>query len=158
MINIIVAHSMNRVIGMDNKLPWHLPGELQYFKQITSGHTVIMGRKTYESIGKPLPNRRNIVITRNKEYAAEGVEIVHSLEEALKLSESAQERFIIGGAQIYEEALNIADRLYVTLVYGHFEGDAHFPYYYDDYNWINQSDKKTEKGIMYRHKVFERTS
>jgi len=149
---------MNRVIGIDNKLPWHLPGELQYFKQITSGHTVIMGRKTFESISKPLPDRRNIVITRNKEYAAEGVEVVHSLEEALKLSQGDLEQFIIGGAQIYEEALKIADRLYVTLIYEHFEGDAHFPFYYDDYRWIYQSDRKSEKGVMYRHKVFKRTS
>jgi len=158
MINIIVAHSINRVIGIDNKLPWHLPNELRHFKQTTTGHTVIMGRKTFESIGKPLPDRRNIVITRNAAYTAEGVEIVHSLEEARKLSESAQERFIIGGAQIYEEALNIADRLYVTLIYDNFEGDAHFPYYYDNYSWLSQSDRKSENGIRYRHKVFERTS
>ncbi|RDL42810.1 type 3 dihydrofolate reductase [Marinomonas piezotolerans] len=133
MLSLIVAMSTNRVIGVNNALPWHLPNDLKYFKQVTMGKPIIMGRNTYESIGRPLPGRRNIVITRNPDYQAEGIDVVSSLEEAIKLGEDIclidghEEVMVIGGAQIYELALPRADRLYITHVDTHLEGDAFFP-------------------------------
>lgn len=125
MIKIIVAMSKNRVIGDSNTLIWHLPEDLKRFKQLTTGNTIVMGRKTYESIGKPLPNRRSIIITRDPDYSAEGCEVVNSLEEALLLSNS--DCFIIGGGEIYRQAIDIADRIYLTLIDKEFEGDTSFP-------------------------------
>ena len=125
MIKIIVAMSKNRVIGNSNTLIWHLPEDLKRFRQLTTGNTIVMGRQTYESIGKPLPNRRSIIITRNPDYKVEGCEIVNSLEEALLLSNS--DCFIIGGGEIYRQAIGIADRLYITSIDKYFEGDTKFP-------------------------------
>ena len=125
MINIIVATSKNRVIGNNNSLIWKLPADLKRFKQITTGSTVVMGRKTYESIGKPLPNRRNIIITRDTNYLVDNCEIVNSLEEALMLCNN--ECFIIGGGEIYKQSIDIADKIYLTLVQEDFEGDTYFP-------------------------------
>jgi dihydrofolate reductase len=130
---LIVAASENNVIGRDNQLPWYLPGDLAYFKAITMAKPVIMGRKTYESIGKPLPGRDNIVITRNSDYPAEGIHVVASLQAAIDLAESlvlvngGEEIMIIGGAQIYKQALPMAARVYLTRVHRHVEGDAWFP-------------------------------
>lgn len=127
-INIIVAKAENNVIGNKNQLIWHLPNDLKRFKQLTTGHPIIMGRKTFESIGKPLPNRTNIVITRNTVWTAEGIVTVHSLEDAIQLaSRSDSEIFIIGGGNIYQQALKLADVLEVTEVHQDFDGDAHFP-------------------------------
>ena len=127
-INIIVAKAENNVIGNKNQLIWHLPNDLKRFKQLTTGHPIIMGRKTFESIGKPLPNRTNIVITRNTVWTAEGIVTVHSLEDAIQLaSRTDSEIFIIGGGNIYQQALKLADVLEVTEVHQDFEGDAHFP-------------------------------
>jgi|688.fasta_scaffold231337_3 dihydrofolate reductase len=125
MINIIVATSKNRVIGNNNSLIWKLPADLKRFKQITTGSTVVMGRKTYESIGKPLPNRRNIIITRDTNYLVDNCEVVNSLEEALMLCNN--ECFIIGGGEIYKQSIDIADKIYLTLVQEDFEGDTYFP-------------------------------
>lgn len=127
MISLIVAHDNNRVIGYENAMPWHLPGDLQYFKEQTMGKPMIMGRKTFESIGRPLPGRRNIVITRNRDYEAEGIEVVYSLDEALQLAQGAEEIMIIGGQQIFTESLPIADRLYITHIDHEFVGDTYFP-------------------------------
>lgn len=130
---LIAAMAQNRVVGIDNKLPWHLPEDLKYFKRITTGKAVIMGRKTYESIGRPLPNRTNIVITRSTEFSAPGIEVVNSLDAAIELAENVSlinavdEVMVIGGAQIYEAALPQADRLYLTHVHANVEGDAYFP-------------------------------
>ncbi|WP_286240399.1 type 3 dihydrofolate reductase [Neptuniibacter halophilus] len=130
---MIVAQAKNRVIGVNNKLPWHLPEDLRYFKQVTMGKPIIMGRNTYDSIGRPLPGRTNIVITRQDDYAPQGVKVVKSLEAALELAESvalidgADEAMVIGGAQIYAQALEKADRLYLTEVDAEIEGDAWFP-------------------------------
>ena len=130
---LIVAASQNNVIGKNNQLPWYLPGDLQYFKAMTLGKPVIMGRKTFESIGKPLPGRDNIVISRQADYSAEGIKLVSSLAAAIELGESinlingAEEVMIIGGAQIYAESLDLADRVYLTRVHRHVEGDAFFP-------------------------------
>lgn len=127
-ISIIVAVSENNVIGVNNQLPWHLPADLLYFKQLTSSHSIIMGRKTFESIGRPLPKRRNIVITSNKDYSVEGIECVPSLHEALHACAGEQEVFIIGGGMIYKESIALATKLYITRVHTRIEdGTAFFP-------------------------------
>jgi dihydrofolate reductase len=126
-LSIIVAMSSSRAIGINNTLPWHLTEDLKHFKSLTTGHTIIMGRKTYESIGKPLPNRRNIVVSRNLNTFYDGVEIVHSLEDAFSISSNDEEVFIIGGSNIYEQSLNLVEYLYLTEIAKAFEGDAFFP-------------------------------
>lgn len=130
---IIVAQAKNRVIGVNNKLPWHLPEDLRYFKQVTMGKPIIMGRKTFESIGRPLPGRTNIVISRQPDYAPKNVKVVASLETAIELAEDialidgADEAMVIGGEQIYTQALARAERLYLTEVDAEIDGDAWFP-------------------------------
>lgn len=126
-LGLVVAISENNAIGKDNQLLWHLPADLKHFKNITSGHTIIMGRKTYDSIGKPLPNRRNIVITRQTGLHLEGIEVVNSLDEALALCKDEKEVFIIGGAEIYRQAILICDRIELTRVHQEFDADAFFP-------------------------------
>jgi dihydrofolate reductase len=126
-ISIVVAISENNAIGKDNQLLWHLPADLRHFKNITTGHTIIMGRKTYDSIGKPLPNRRNIVITRQQGLKLEGIEVVNSLAEALSLCDPTREAFIIGGAEIYKQALPLCKRIYLTTVHQTYKADAFFP-------------------------------
>lgn len=129
--SIIVARASNGVIGKDNGLIWHMPNDLKFFKETTTGHYVLMGRKSYEAIGKPLPNRLNIVITRNPDYSIEGAMISHSLTEALRLAEEQkqEETFILGGGEIYRQALknNLVDRIYLTEIKESFEGDTFFP-------------------------------
>jgi dihydrofolate reductase len=125
MIKIIVAISKNRVIGSDNSLIWSLPSDLKRFKELTTGHTVVMGRKTYESIGKPLPNRRNVIITRDENYRVDDCEIVNSIEEALLLCKN--DCFIIGGGEIYKQTLPLAEKIYMTIIDEEFEGDTLFP-------------------------------
>lgn len=130
MLSIIVAVSENGVIGKDNQLLWKLSADLMYFKNLTTNHVVIMGRKTYESIGKPLPNRINIVISSNNSFRAEGVEIVSSLEKAIEKAQNLlpnNEIFIIGGGTIYKQALSVADKVYLTEVKTSIEGDTFFP-------------------------------
>jgi dihydrofolate reductase len=126
MISIIVAADENNVIGKDNDLIWHLPDDLKFFKNLTSGHPIIMGRKTYESIGKPLPDRTNIIITREGSFKAEGCVVVHSLDEAIRNAQD-QDIFIVGGEQIYRLALPQTDRVYLTRIHHAFEGDRYFP-------------------------------
>ncbi len=127
MISMIVAMGENRLIGRDNGLPWHLPADLKFFKATTMGKPMIMGRKTFDSIGRPLPGRRTIVVTRNADWSHEGVEVASSLDDAFKFTEGEDEVMVVGGAQIYEQALAKADRLYVTEVALSPEGDAYFP-------------------------------
>lgn len=125
---LIAAVAANGVIGSDNALPWRLPEDLKRFKALTLGHPVIMGRRTFESIGRPLPGRRNIVVTRNADWRAEGCETAASLEAALAAAGAAEDEvFVIGGAQLYAEALPLARRLYLTEIRHAFEGDARFP-------------------------------
>lgn len=126
-ISIVVAIAQNNGIGKNNQLLWHLPADLKHFKDITAGNTVIMGRKTYDSIGKPLPNRRNIVITRNTETTIPGVEIAHSLTDAFILCEGTDEIFVIGGAEIYNQAMDYCHKIYLTVVEGDFDADTFFP-------------------------------
>lgn len=155
MISLIVAHDNNRVIGLNNEMPWHLPGDLAYFKEKTMGKPIIMGRNTFESIGRPLPGRRNIIITRNKAYEAAGAEIVHSLEEALELTKDAEEQMVIGGEQIFKEALPLADRLYITKIDYSFEGDTFFPSYED---WVEKTTAENHEanGFTFRYTIYEK--
>lgn len=130
MISLVVAMTEARVIGIENRLPWSIPEDLKRFKKITSGHPIIMGRKTFESIGRPLPQRTNIIITRQRDYRAEGTVSCFSLQEALDWAAKApgaDEIFVIGGGEIFREALPLADRIYLTQVEWPFEGDAFFP-------------------------------
>jgi dihydrofolate reductase len=126
---MVVATANNRVIGKDNDMPWHLPADLAYFKKTTLGKPVIMGRKTYESIGRPLPGRQNIVISRDINYKAEGVETVTSVDAALALVSEVEEVMVIGGGAIYQHCLPAADRLYITHIEAEIEGDTQFPFY-----------------------------
>ncbi|MGE7878546.1 dihydrofolate reductase [Peribacillus muralis] len=128
MISLIVAMDENRVIGNDNRLPWHLPADLQYFKKVTLGHPIVMGRKTFESIGRVLPGRENVIVTRNQDFQALGCVVLHDV---LKIKMYADKRddevFVIGGAEIFKEVLPFADRLYITEIHETFEGDTFFP-------------------------------
>ena len=124
--SIIVAIAKNRAIGKDNKLLWYLPNDLKHFKDITSGHTVIMGRKTFDSVGKPLPRRRNIVVTR-QDISIEGCEVVKSIDAALTLCAHEDEVFIVGGAEIYRQAIPLTNRIYLTIIDQEFDGDTFFP-------------------------------
>ncbi|MFC6040185.1 dihydrofolate reductase [Paenisporosarcina macmurdoensis] len=158
MISLIVVHDLNRVIGQDNKMPWHIPNELAYFKEKTIGKAIVMGRSTFESIGRPLPGRLNIVITRNTSYEAKGVTVVHSIEEAIKTANLHHEEvMIIGGEQIFKEVLPYADLLYITLIQHEYEGDTYFPSYEQDWEPISTSDQNTtDSGIQYTYMLFKR--
>ncbi|MDN4054292.1 dihydrofolate reductase [Massilia sp. YIM B02763] len=125
-LTIVVAMDARRGIGIDNKLPWHLPEDLAHFKRVTLGHPIVMGRKTFDSIGRPLPGRRNIVVTRNADWRHEGVEVAHSLRDAVALA-GGESASIIGGAQIFAEALDLADRMIVTHIDKQYACDTFFP-------------------------------
>lgn len=146
-ISIIAAIGKNRELGKDNRLLWHIPEDLKRFKELTSGHPIIMGRKTFESIGKVLPNRTNIVITSDKQKAISGAIVVHSLQEAFRQAQTklgSEEIFIIGGGQIFEQALSIASKLYLTIVDKTFDADTFFP----DYSMFTKKtfEQKGESG------------
>ena len=161
LISIIAAMSLNRVIGKNNQIPWHIPGEQKRFKQITWGHSIIMGRKTYESIGKPLPGRTNIVITRQKKISAPGCLVVNSLEQALKNCPANEtEAFIIGGEQIFRLALPIVQRIYLTTIQKEIEGEAFFPEFsLNDVTVIRQlADDVTSPPLPYTFSIFERVA
>jgi dihydrofolate reductase len=128
MISFIWAMDENRVIGKNNQLPWHLPEDLKFFKKVTMGHPVAMGRKTFESIGRLLPGRENIIITRNREYLCEGCTVIYSVEEFLNYCQKKDDEvFVIGGAEIFRELIPVVDRLYLTMIHDQFEGDTFFP-------------------------------
>lgn len=150
MVSIIVAIAQNGTIGDKNSLLWHIKEDMRFFRTTTSGHAVVMGRKTFESLGsRPLPKRTNIVITR-ADRAFEGALTAHSLEEAIRLAEGDEEIFIIGGAQIYREALRIADRMYITRVMHDYEGDTSFPDI-DLSEWELVAEEKHDRGEEYEH-------
>lgn len=158
MLSLIAALSRNHAVGIDNRLPWHLPADLKYFKATTSGHPIIMGRKTYDSIGRPLPGRHNIVVTRNAGWQADGVTVVHSIEEALAAAGDAAEVFLIGGATLYAEALPRAERLYLTEIEAEFEGDAFFPDWpRAEFREIGRERHQTDT-FSYSFAVYERLS
>ncbi|MBY5984216.1 dihydrofolate reductase [Halomonas sp. DP5Y7-2] len=163
-VAMIAAMSRNRVIGVDNQLPWYLPEDLKFFKRMTQAKPLVMGRKTFESIGRPLPNRLNIVVTRDKTFAHDGVRVCHDLASAIALAdqqatiEAAEEIMVMGGAQIYAQAMPLASRLYLTEVDIEIEGDAFFPALDDD--WTEQaSDAGTpaEGQPHYRFVRYERS-
>ncbi len=159
LISIIAAMSLNRAIGYQGKIPWHIPGEQQRFKQITWGHSLIMGRKTYESIGKPLPGRSNIVITRQSNYEASGCIVVNSLEAALKNCPSNEtEAFIIRGEQIFRSALPLAKRIYLTTIQKEIQGDAFFPEFSFNDVTITCEVTVTSPPLPYTFSIFERVS
>lgn len=140
-VTMVVAIGENNAIGKDNELLWYLPKDLRHFKTITNGHTVIMGRKTFESVGKPLRNRRNIIITRNTDLQIEGTEVVHTIEDALELAKEDGEVFIIGGAEIYKMAMKHTDKIFLTVVHETFEADAFFPEI-DKNLWVETASEK----------------
>ncbi|QDY46662.1 dihydrofolate reductase [Planococcus glaciei] len=157
MISLMVAHDPNRVIGKDNQLPWHIPEDLAYFKKHTIGKGIVMGRNTYESIGRPLPKRRNIVVTRNPEYRADGIDVVHTLNEAVRLAEEQHEEvMVIGGEQIFRTILPQADRLYITLIKKEFDGDTFFPEYGPEWTVVSESEEQASGDIRFVYLVFER--
>ena len=139
-LSLIVAHAKNNVIGYKNTLPWHLPEDLKRFRALTTGHHIIMGRKTYESLGRLLPGRTTIIVTRNKDYKIEGALIAHSLQAALLLASGDAEPFVIGGAELYKDGLKLATKLYITEVHAEFTGDAFLPEI--DLSHWNLSEKK----------------
>lgn len=144
MISLIWAMDENRVIGLHNQLPWRLPEDLKFFKRVTMGHPIAMGRKTYESIGKPLPGRENIVITRDETFRPAGCVIMNSIDEFLEYTaQKDDEVFVIGGAEIFKEVLPKADRLYLTMIHEQFEGDTYFPVFDID-KWQLET---REKGL-----------
>ncbi len=125
--SLVVAVARNGIIGRDNTLPWRLPSDLAHFKRVTMGHPVVMGRRTYESIGRPLPGRKNIVVTRNRDFHAPGCTVVSSLDEAWRAADGADEVSVIGGTTLFEETLPIADTIHLTEVEADVEGDTYFP-------------------------------
>ena len=151
--------SSNRVIGVNNTLPWHISEDLKYFKSLTTGHTIIMGRKTYESIGRPLPNRRNIVISRNTEASYEGAEVVHSIEDAFTICKNDNEVFVIGGSNIYEQALSLVDYIYITEIKKSFSGDAFFPEI-NKQMWIESSRENhiTNDGLEFSFVKYQKNT
>jgi dihydrofolate reductase len=149
-VTIIVASSKNLVIGYKNALPWHISEDLKHFKQITINHSVVMGRKTFESIGKPLKERRNIVVSRDRTMKIEGVEVVNSLDEAIHRTKNENEIFIIGGEQIYKMAMPIATNMHITKVHSNIKGDAFFPAF-DENEWkiLTQKNSETNEGLKF---------
>jgi dihydrofolate reductase len=149
-LSIICAMDENRLIGKNNELPWHLPADLAFFKQNTLGKPILMGRKTYESIGRPLPGRQNIIITSNGDYRIEGCDICQSIDEALELAADQQEIMLIGGASLYQQTLDKAQQLYLTRIHSSFEGDAWFPEFnLDDWIEVWREDRFADEKNQY---------
>jgi dihydrofolate reductase len=153
-ISVICAIAQNRAIGKNNQLLWHIPEDFKHFKETTSGHPIIMGQRTYESIGRPLPNRTNIIITDDQSYQVEGCVIAHSIEEAIEKASAVDqdEIFFIGGGMIYRQAVPIADKLYLTIVEGEFEADTFFPEYAEFTKIVSERESSDEK---HRYKFVE---
>lgn len=158
-ISIITAMDNNRLIGRENTLPWKIPADLQFFKKVTMSKPIIMGRKTFESIGRPLPGRQNIVITRDESYTAEGCDIVYSIDDAIDIAGDVDEVMVIGGANIYQQCLDKCDRLYLSRVLGEFEGDAWFPEInFSDWQLKEKEDHNADEKneCDYSFQIFER--
>lgn len=158
-ISLIWAMTQDRVIGIDNKMPWHLPNDMAFFRKQTVGKFVVMGRKTFESLGcKPLPKRHNIVLTRNSEWTHEGVDVLHTVEEVLSIAEK-EDLMIIGGAEIYALFMPYADRLYITRIEASIDGDAYFPTYNED-EWalVEEIQGVIDERNLYPHRfmIYER--
>ena len=138
LISLLVAMAKNRVIGVENRIPWHLPDELRSFKKLTMGHHIVMGRKTYESINRLLPGRTTVIVTRQRDYRVEGAIVAHTIEEALAAARGDDEIFVIGGADIFRETLPLADRIYLTVVDAEPAGDTFMPEF-DASQWVQKS-------------------
>lgn len=156
-LSIIVAIANNRVIGLNNTLPWHLPEDLKRFKALTMGHHIIMGRKTYESLGRLLPGRTTVIVTRNPHYRIEGAQIAHSLEAALDMASGDAEPFLIGGAELYKAGLPLANKLYLTEVHADFVGDAHLSEI-EMAEWVEtaRSTHTSQNGLAYSYVEYQR--
>lgn len=160
-LSLLVAADENNVIGKDNQLPWHLPNDLKYFKNQTWGMPILMGRKTFESIGKPLPGRKSIVITRNKDWQHGNVEVVHSVEEAIEKAKSfdVKEIFVIGGSEIFNTSFEKANRIYLTRIHHQFGGDSYFPNLSkEQWNLVSQRFCNADEKNLYSHtfQIWER--
>jgi dihydrofolate reductase len=156
-LSIIVAIAKNRVIGLNNNLPWHLPEDLKRFKALTMGHHIIMGRKTFESLGRLLPGRTTVIVTRNKSYHVDGAIVTHSLQEAIDNCGNDDEVFLIGGAELYQQSLKLAKKLYITEINAEFEGDAFLPEF--DLNaWqeVCRESHTSEKGLSFSYVTYLR--
>lgn len=154
---IVVAFANNHVIGNNNKLIWHIPADLKHFKEITMGSTMIMGRKTFESIGKALPGRRTIVVSRQQQYNAPGCEVVHDLRDAICLVKNESEVFIVGGAEIYRQALALKHtrKMHITRIFANFEGDTFFPdFNTDQWELTDRIDHKADEKNLYPYAFF----
>jgi len=156
-LSIIVAVANNNIIGQHNTLPWHLPEDLKRFKSLTMGHHIIMGRKTYESLGRLLPGRSTVIVTRNKDYHVDGAIVVHSLQQALAVCQTDTEVFLIGGAELYEIGLQQADKIYLTEIHADFDGDAFLPAI-DMTCWqeTSRNQHKATNGLAFSYVSFER--
>ncbi|NCS66535.1 MAG: diacylglycerol kinase [Hydrogenophilales bacterium CG03_land_8_20_14_0_80_62_28] len=156
-LSLIVAMARNRVIGIDNTLPWHLPEDLKHFKALTMGHHLIMGRKTYESIGRPLPGRTTVIVSRDPTYRAAGCLTAGSVAEAIALCQGDDEIFFVGGASLYGQALPFAQRLYLTEIQQDYAGDAYFPAFVRaDWREASRTHHVSEGGLGYDFVVYER--
>ena len=155
-VSLVAAMAENRVIGRNGKLPWHLPEDLKFFKRLTVDHTVIMGRKTFDEIKRPLDNRRNVVITRNHAFQPHGVTVVPSLDEALALAATEAEVFVVGGGDIFRLALPRADRLYLTVIHAQVDGDTWFPEF-DQAAWALESEERHEADAKHPYAFSIRT-
>jgi dihydrofolate reductase len=156
-LSIIVAIAKNRVIGLNNNLPWHLPEDLKRFKALTMGHHIIMGRKTFESLGRLLPGRTTVIVTRNKNYRVDGAIVTHSLQEAIDSCGNDDEVFLIGGAELYQQSLKLAKKLYITEINAEFEGDAFLPEF--DLNaWqeVSRESHTSEKSLSFSYVTYLR--
>lgn len=156
-ISLIAAIARNRVIGLNNTLPWHLPEDLKRFRALTTGHHIIMGRKTYESLNRLLPDRTTVIVTRNPDYHVPGALVAASLSRAIAICDGDAEVFLIGGTELYREALQFADRLYITAIDAEFEGDAFFPEF-DQAAWqeIAREQHTSLEGLRFAYLIYQR--
>jgi dihydrofolate reductase len=156
-LSTIVAIANNRVIGINNTLPWHLPEDLKRFRALTMGHHIIMGRKTYDSLGRLLPGRTTVIVTRNNDYKVEGALIANSLQDAIALCKGDDEAFLIGGAELYQDGLKLSNKLYITEIALDVEGDAYFPEYSSG-DWLETSREAhvSEQGLAFNYVTYVR--
>ena len=156
-LSLIVAIATNRVIGVNNNLPWHLPEDLKRFRALTTGHHIIMGRKTYDSLDRLLPGRTTVIVTRNQHYKVEGAIVVHSLEAAIAACGDDSEAFLIGGAELYKDGLKLANKLYMTEIDAEYEGDAFFPEF-DMLEWTagERETHRADNGLSFSYITYQR--
>ncbi len=156
-LSVIAAMAKNRVIGIDNTLPWHLPEDLKHFKALTMGHHIVMGRKTYESIGRPLPGRTTVIVTRNPDYQVAGCVTATSLDQAIAACGDDNEVFFVGGAELYAQMLPRADRLYLTEIQADYAGDAHFPAFgFGQWREVARQAQVSGAGLAYHFVTYQR--